>query len=47
VFGLSGVPEAGDDFGVVGGERLAKDVAQKRDAKRRESRLVQSAGSRM
>ncbi len=47
VLGLSGVPEAGDDFVVVKDERLAKDVAQQRDAKRRESRLVQSAGSRM
>ncbi len=47
VLGLSGVPEAGDDFVVVADERLAKDVAQQRDAKRRESRLVQSAGSRM
>ncbi len=47
VLGLSGVPEAGDDFVVVSDERLAKDVAQQRDAKRRESRLVQSAGSRM
>ncbi|UOV05033.1 translation initiation factor IF-2 [Pseudoxanthomonas sp. F37] len=47
VLGLSGVPEAGDDFVVVEDERLAKDVAQQRDAKRRESRLVQSAGSRM
>ena len=32
---------------VVEDERLAKDVAQQRDAKRRESRLVASAGSRM
>ena len=47
VLGLSGVPEAGDDLVVVEDERLAKDVAQQRDAKRRESRLVQSAGSRM
>ncbi len=47
VLGLSGVPDAGDDFVVVADERLAKDVAQQRDAKRRESRLVQSAGSRM
>jgi len=47
VLGLSGVPDAGDDFVVVEDERLAKDVAQQRDAKRRESRLVQSAGSRM
>ncbi|WP_374013799.1 translation initiation factor IF-2 [Pseudoxanthomonas koreensis] len=47
VLGLSGVPDAGDDFVVVKDERLAKDVAQQRDARRRESRLVQSAGSRM
>ncbi|RZZ81096.1 translation initiation factor IF-2 [Pseudoxanthomonas winnipegensis] len=47
VLGLSGVPDAGDDFVVVDDERLAKDVAQQRDAKRRESRLVASAGSRM
>lgn len=47
VLGLSGVPDAGDDFVVVADERLAKDVAQQRDIKRRESRLVQSAGSRM
>lgn len=47
VLGLSGVPDAGDDFVVVDDERLAKSVAQQRDAKRRESRLVQSAGNRM
>ena len=47
VLGLSGVPEAGDDFVVVDDERLAKDVAQQRETKRRESRLVASAGSRM
>ena len=47
VLGLSGVPEAGDDFVVVEDERLAKDVAQTRETKRRESRLVATAGSRM
>lgn len=47
VLGLSGVPEAGDDFVVVEDERLAKDVAQQRETKRRESRLVATAGSRM
>ncbi|MDQ1189598.1 hypothetical protein QE447_002101 [Stenotrophomonas sp. SORGH_AS282] len=47
MLGLSGVPDAGDDFVVVEDERLAKDVAQQRETKRRESRLVQSAGSRM
>ena len=47
VLGLSGVPDAGDDFVVVDDERLAKDVAQQRDTKRRESRLVAQAGNRM
>ena len=47
VLGLSGVPDAGDDFVVVDDERLAKEVAQQREAKRREMRLVQSAGNRM
>jgi len=47
VLGLSGVPDAGDDFVVVADERLAKDVAQQRDAKRRETRLVGQAGNRM
>ena len=41
------MPEAGDDFVVVEDERLAKDVAQQRETKRRESRLVATAGSRM
>ncbi len=47
VLGLSGVPDAGDDFVVVADERLAKDVAQQRETKRRELRLVAAAGNRM
>ncbi|MBP7981428.1 MAG: translation initiation factor IF-2 [Arenimonas sp.] len=47
VLGLSGVPDAGDDFVVVADERLAKEVAQQRETKRRESRLVKQPGSRM
>src|SRR5690606_4321587 len=47
VLGLSGVPDAGDDFVVVEDERLAKDVAGQRDAQRRESRLVAQGGNRM
>ncbi len=47
VLGLSGVPDAGDDFVVVEDERLAKDVARQREAKRRETRLVKQAGNRM
>ncbi|MDR2011793.1 MAG: translation initiation factor IF-2 [Rhodanobacter sp.] len=47
LLGLSGVPQAGDDFVVVADERLAKDVAQQRQNKRRESRLVKQVGQRM
>ena len=47
VLGLSGVPDAGDDFVVVEDERLAREVAEQRENKRRETRLVQAAGNRM
>ncbi|MGD9584591.1 MAG: translation initiation factor IF-2, partial [Lysobacterales bacterium] len=47
VLGLSGVPNSGDDFVVVADERLAKDVAQQREQKRRESRLVKQASTRL
>src|SRR5690554_5265840 len=47
LLGLSGVPDAGDDFVVVEDERLAKEVAAEREQRQRESRLVQTAGSRM
>ncbi len=40
MLGLSGVPEAGDEFVVVADERLAKDVVSEREAKRRDQRLV-------
>jgi translation initiation factor IF-2 len=43
VLGLSGVPNAGDDFVVVEDERLAKQVASEREAKRRETRLTKTA----
>ncbi len=46
LLGLSGVPNSGDDFVVVADERLAKDVAQQREAKTREAKLVRQA-SRM
>ncbi|WP_298149765.1 translation initiation factor IF-2, partial [Metallibacterium sp.] len=47
MLGLSGVPEAGDDLAVVADERLAKDVAQQREQKRRESRLVRASSNRL
>jgi translation initiation factor IF-2 len=43
VLGLSGVPEAGDDFVAVADERLARQVAAERQQKRRETRLVSSS----
>ncbi len=43
VLGLSGVPDAGDDFVVVQDERLAKQVASERQSKRRETRLTKTA----
>jgi translation initiation factor IF-2 len=46
LLGLSGVPNSGDDFVVVADERLAKDVAQQREAKVREAKLVRQT-SRM
>ncbi len=45
VLGLSGVPEAGDDFVVVQDERLAKQVAAERQHKRRETRLTKQVVS--
>ncbi|HET9483268.1 MAG TPA: translation initiation factor IF-2 [Xanthomonadales bacterium] len=42
LLGLSGAPDAGDDFAAVADERLAKEVAQQREAKRRESRLFRA-----
>ncbi len=47
VLGLSGVPNAGDDFMVVADERLAKEVAHQREQKRRESRLVKQVSTRL
>jgi translation initiation factor IF-2 len=47
VLGLSGVPYAGDDFVVVKDERLAKEVAEQRETRQREQRLVKQAGNRM
>jgi translation initiation factor IF-2 len=47
LLGLSGVPFAGDDFVVVADERLAKDVAQQREMKRRDTRLVKQQGARL
>jgi translation initiation factor IF-2 len=43
LLGLSGVPNAGDDFVVVEDERLAKQVAAERQAKLRETRLTKQS----
>ncbi len=43
VLGLSGVPQAGDDFIIVADERRAREVALFRQVKHRESKLARQA----
>lgn len=43
VLGLSGVPQAGDDFIIVPDERRAREVASFRQAKARDARLARQA----
>ncbi|MGH8154881.1 MAG: translation initiation factor IF-2, partial [Rhodanobacteraceae bacterium] len=40
MLGLSGVPEAGDEFVVAADEKLARSVVSERETRRREKRLV-------
>lgn len=42
--GISGVPDAGDQFVVVENEKIAKEVSQHRQQKQREAALVKMAG---
>jgi len=42
ILGLSGVPEAGDDFMVVEDDRTARQVSEHRQTKRREAELSQT-----
>jgi translation initiation factor IF-2 len=44
ILGLSGVPEAGDLFVVLGDEATARQVAEHRRVKRRETELTKSGG---
>jgi translation initiation factor IF-2 len=44
ILGLSGVPEAGDHFVVVNDEATARQVAEHRRVKRRETELIKSGG---
>jgi translation initiation factor IF-2 len=44
ILGLSGVPQAGDELVVVESEKLAKEVSQYRQQKRREALLVKAGG---
>jgi translation initiation factor IF-2 len=46
ISGLSGVPEAGTRFEVVGHERIARDRAQQAEEKLRRQELAQGGGSR-
>ena len=47
VLGLSGVPEAGDDVMVVSDERKARELAEMRGARMRETKLAQQQAVRM
>ncbi len=47
VLGLSGLPDAGDDFMVVEDERTAREVAENRTERQREKRLAQQQAARM
>ncbi|WP_200259553.1 translation initiation factor IF-2, partial [Halorhodospira neutriphila] len=47
VLGLSGLPDAGDDFLVVEDERKAREVAEERTERQREKRLAQQQAARM
>jgi translation initiation factor IF-2 len=47
VLGLSGTPLAGDDFQVVADERQARDVAQFRHSRERESKLAHQQASKL
>jgi translation initiation factor IF-2 len=47
VLGLSGLPEAGDEFHVVEDERTAREVAEQRSEREREKRLAQQQKARM
>ena len=47
VLGLSGVPEAGDDVMVVADERKARELAELRSSRMRETKLAQQQAVRM
>ena len=47
ILGLNGTPDAGDAFTVLESERQARDVAQHRETKRRQSQLARRQGPRL
>jgi translation initiation factor IF-2 len=47
ILGLSGTPKAGDDVVVVGDERKAREVAQFRHARARDSKLAQQQSAKL
>ncbi|MDT0617237.1 translation initiation factor IF-2 [Salinisphaera sp. P385] len=47
VLGLSGTPEAGDETLVVANERRAREIADQRDERMRESKLAQQQAARL
>ncbi len=46
VLGLTAVPGAGDNFLAVGDDRVARQIAEKRDARERAAQLARSTGRR-
>ena len=46
VLGLTAVPGAGDNFLVVADDRVARQIAEKRDARERAAMLAKSTGRR-
>ncbi len=47
ILGLDGTPEAGDTFIVLDSERQAREIAQHREMKRRQSKLAHRQGPRL
>ncbi len=47
ILGLDGTPDAGDAFTVLDSERQAREIAQSREMKRRQSKLARREGPRL
>ncbi len=47
ILGLSGVPAAGDDMQVIADEKIAREIADLREARQREGRLATQQGAKL